>query len=73
MRRPRIGYPGDGSILIEWTNRTWRFGLTLEPKRWQSGWYFVWRTPARTHGYSGRIFGLGLLRPLFAESNKEEG
>lgn len=59
----RMTLAPDGAVLIEWNRRTWRFGLTIEPKRGQSGWYFACRRPRI--GGSGRLPGLGLLhRPL---------
>lgn len=39
--KPHIVKGEDGSILIEWISKEYRFGITLEKNKKESSWFFV--------------------------------
>ena len=41
MTKPYVTKCPDGSILIEFVNKDWRFGISLEKDRKESSWYLV--------------------------------
>jgi hypothetical protein len=46
-----IARPDDGSILVEWINPRWRFGVSLEPAVCGSSWFFVSKAGSLLGGY----------------------
>lgn len=39
--KPHIVKGEDGSILIEWISKEYRFGIALEKNKKESSWYFA--------------------------------
>ena len=39
--KPMVIHTEDGGILVEWTWKHMRFGISLEKERKESGWYMV--------------------------------
>jgi len=38
---PQVFHPEDGSTLIEWVSKDYRFGISFEEILGESGWFFV--------------------------------
>ena len=61
----------DGSILYEWTHRTWRFGISIEGEHAESSWYFVSKFGVNGYGYLSSIWaGWIRLRRRISDSSR---
>jgi len=62
--KPLISRCSDGSILLEWIKKDWRFGISIEKDPAESSWYLVTR--------KGKLDDSGLLSEEFSNLIKRE-
>ena len=58
----RFSLPDDGSILLEWTFKDRRFGMSFEEDEGESGWYFVFSREPSTRCEAGTMDQLDMKR-----------
>lgn len=58
----RFALPDDGSILLEWTFKDRRFGMSFEENEGESGWYFVFSREPSSRCEAGTMDQLDMKR-----------
>lgn len=49
--KPSVYHDKDGSTLIEWISKDFRFGISIEPNPQESSWWFV----TKDYGDCGKL------------------